>query len=53
MSSSHIAAVKNKANPANTLNVMDKLSESVLSEDKVMAIEQRIRVKIDQNSITL
>lgn len=52
-SSSNIAAVKNKAKPANTLKLMDKPSEKVLSDDKVMLMEHRIMMKIDQNKNTL
>ena len=48
-----MAAVKNKANPANTVKVIDKLSERVLSDDRVIMMEQRIMVKMDQNRITL
>ena len=52
-SSSNIAAVKNKPKPASTLKLIDKLSEKVLSDEKVMLMEQRIMMKIDQNKNTL
>ena len=47
-----MAAVKNSANAANTVKVMDKLSKSVFCDAKVMAIEPIISVKIDQNKIS-
>ena len=48
-----MAAVKNKAKPANMVKLMDKLSARVLCERKVMLIEQTIRVTIDQNRMAL